>query len=312
VTNLTSLNTSNFPVALSNEAKNYIAASISDNTKRAYKKWIQLFSLNGFQIPCTPADVVSFLTTIKKSNGENYSAQSLNQALAAIGYAHEIQNLDNPINHSLVKTVMSGFKRTHGTKATRQAAPIKKDCLIETIKKPKNKLEVRNNALILLGFFGAFRRSELANLDVNDVQFTDNGVVVTLQKSKTNQEGRLEEKFIPIRQDKLCTSKALKQWLEVAQIIDGRLFRNINKHGHLGVNLSTNAISNVIKHVFKEVETTGVLSISGHSLRVGFITSCALAKVPTAKIQMVTGHKTTQMISHYSRVENSFNDYPEI
>jgi integrase len=312
MTNLTLQNTSNFPVALSSEAKNYIAASISDNTKRAYKKWIQLFSLHGFQIPCSPADVVSFVTTIKKADGSQYSAQSFNQCLAAIGYACELSGAPNPINHSLVKTVMSGFKRTHGTRPTRQAAPVKKDCLIETIKKPKNKLEVRNNALILLGFFGAFRRSELANLDINDVQFTDNGVIVTLKKSKTNQEGRLEEKFIPIRNDKLCVSKALKHWLEVAQITDGRLFRNINKHGTLGVNLSTNAISNVIKQVFKEVETTGVLSVSGHSLRVGFITSCALAKVPTAKIQAVTGHKTTQMISHYSRVENSFNDYPEI
>lgn len=299
-------------VALSVDAKAYIAASISDNTKRAYKKWIQTFTSHGFLIPCTSTDVVSFLTTVKKSNGENYSAQSLNLCLAAIAYACELAGAPNPCNDPLVKTVFSGFKRVHGVAPTRQAAPVKKDNLIESIKKPTNKLEVRNNALILLGFFGAFRRSELSNLDFNDVQINEKGVVVTLKRSKTNQEGKIEQKFLPKREDKLCPCNALKLWLEVSKINEGKLFRNINKHGHVGLNLSTNAISNIIKKAFKEVETSGILKVSGHSLRVGFITSCALAKIPTAKIQAVTGHKTAQMISHYSREIEGFDSYPEI
>jgi integrase len=309
---ITSQSTNNLPVALSVDVKKYIAASISESTKRAYKKWLAVFEGHGFTIPCNSTDVVSFLTSIKKADGENYSAQSLGQALAALAYAHELKGATNPINDPLVKTVFSGMKRVNGTKPTRQAAPVKKDSLFEHIKKPKSKIEVRNNALILIGFFGAFRRSELANLDFNDVQFSNEGVVLTLKKSKTNQEGKLEQKFIPQRNDKLCPTKALKFWLEISKINSGRLFRNIKKNGDLGDSISENSINLVIKKVFNEVEQNNILKVSGHSLRVGFITTCALAKVPTAKIQAVTGHKTPQMISHYSREIEGFDSYPDI
>jgi integrase len=312
MSNLTPQSTNHLPVALSVDAKNYIAASISENTKRAYKKWLAIFEGHGFTIPCSAVDVVSFLTTVKKANGENYSAQSLNQALAAIAYAHELKGAPNPTNDAIVKTVFSGFKRVHGTRPTRQAAPVKKDSLIEHIKKPTSKIEVRNNALILIGFFGAFRRSELSGLDFNDVKFTNEGVILTLKKSKTNQEGKLEQKFIPQRSDKLCPCKALKFWLEISGIKEGKLFRNIKKNGELGESISPNSINLIIKEVFNEVEISGVLSVSGHSLRVGLITTCALAKVPTAKIQAVTGHKTPQMIAHYSREIEGFDSYPEI
>jgi len=309
---ITTQSTNNLPVALSVDVKKYIAASISESTKRAYKKWLTVFEGHGFKIPCNAADVVSFLTSIKKVDGGDYSTQSLNQALAAIAYAHGLIGNPNPCKDALVKTVFSGMKRVHGTKATRQAAPVKKDSLIEHIKKPTNKIEVRNNALILIGFFGAFRRSELANLDFNDVQFTNEGVVLTLKKSKTNQEGKLEQKFLPSRTDKLCPCKALKQWLEISKINSGRLFRNIKKNGELGDSISENSINLIIKKAFIEVETSGVMKVSGHSLRVGLITTCALAKVPTAKIQAVTGHKTAQMISHYSREIEGFDSYPDI
>jgi integrase len=310
--NLTSQNNHDFPAALSGEVKNYLAASISENTKRAYQKWLAIFTSHGFSIPCTAVDVVSFLTTVKKANGETYSAQSLNQALAAIAYAHELKGATNPCNDPLVKTVFSGFKRVHGTKPTRQAAPVKKDSLIEHIKKPTSKIQVRNNALILIGFFGAFRRSELSDLDFNDVKFTNEGVVLTLKKSKTNQEGKLEQKFIPQRSDKLCPCKALKFWLEISKINSGRLFRNIKKNGELGDAISPNSINLIIKEVFHEVEQNDILKVSGHSLRVGLITTCALAKIPVAKIQAVTGHKTPQMIAHYSREIEGFDSYPEI
>lgn len=312
MSNISTQSTNHLPVALSVDAKNYIAASISENTKRAYKKWLSIFEGHGFTIPCSAVDVVSFLTTVKKANGENYSAQSLNQALAAIAYAHELMGAPNPTNDAVVKTVFSGIKRVHGTKPTRQAAPVKKDSLIEHIKKPTSKIEVRNNALILIGFFGAFRRSELSGLDFNDVKFTNEGVILTLKKSKTNQEGKLEQKFIPQRSDKLCPCKALKFWLEISKINSGWLFRNIKKNGKLGDSLSPNSINLIIKEVFNEVEQNDILKVSGHSLRVGLITTCALAKIPVAKIQAVTGHKTPQMISHYSREVEGFDSYPDI
>jgi integrase len=312
VNSITPQNNHDLSIALSVDVKNYIAASISENTKRAYQKWLSIFTSHGFSIPCNAVDVVSFLTTIKKADGETYSAQSLNQALAAIAYAHELMGAPNPTNDAVVKTVFSGFKRVHGTRPTRQAAPVKKDSLIEHIKKPTSKIEVRNNTLILIGFFGAFRRSELSDLEFNDVKFSNEGVVLTLKKSKTNQEGKLEQKFLPLRNDKLCPCKALKFWLEVSGIKEGKLFRNIKKNGELGESISPNTINLIIKEVFNEVETSGVLSVSGHSLRVGLITTCALAKIPVAKIQAVTGHKTPQMIAHYSREIEGFDSYPDI
>jgi integrase len=299
---------------LSVDAQHYSDAAYSNNTKKSYARWLVIFASAGYSLPATDRQLVDFIVGLRKHDGSQYSAQSINQCLAAIEKAHKLAGFQSPTKSPLVDSVIKGFKRVHGTKATRQAAPITRDRLVESITIKTNSLKAkRDKALILLGFFGAFRRSELATLNLNDVQFDNNGVVVTLQKSKTNQEGKLEQKTIPARSDKLCPVKALKDWIDAAHLVDGRLFRGVTRHGGIGESITTNSISIIIKELFeRKTDCSGILSISAHSLRVGFITTCALAKVPTAKIQSVTGHKTPAMIAHYTRVIDGFDSYPEI
>lgn len=299
--NIITQSANNLPVALSVDVKKYIAASTSENTKRAYKKWLSIFEGYGFVIPCTSTDVVSFLTSIKKTNGENYSAQSLGQALAALAYAHELKGAANPCNDALVKTVFSGMKRLHGVDATRQAAAIRKEDIIENIKKPTSKIEVRNNALILIGFAGAFRRSELVNLEIKDLNFVPEGLIITMRKTKTNQEGAAKYKNFLLSDSKFCPVKALKFWLEISGIKEGKVFRNIKKNGDLGESITANSINLIVKKTFNEVETTEIFKVSAHSLRVGFITSADEAGVSRAQIKGQTQHQTDVMISHYTR-----------
>lgn len=299
--NINTQSTNNLPVALSVDVKKYIAASISENTKRAYKKWLAIFTAHGFVIPCTSTDVVSFLTTVKKADGKNYSAQSLNQCLAAIAYAHELSGAANPCNDPLVKTVFSGFKRVHGVDATRQAAAIRKEDIIENIKKPTSKIDVRNNALILIGFAGAFRRSELVNLEIKDLNFVPEGLIITMRKTKTNQEGIAKYKNFLYSDSKFCPIKALKLWLEISGIKEGKVFRNIKQNGSLGESITANSINLIVKKVFNEVETTEIFKVSAHSLRVGFITSADEAGVSRAQIKGQSHHESDKMVSHYTR-----------
>ena len=292
----------------------YTQAAYSKSTKESYSRWINRFQAAGFTLPATPENVVAFLATLRKVNGEQYAAQSINQCVAAISEVHVAADFIDPTT-STVKTLVKGYRRTHGTAATRNAAPVTKDDLTVFLNNlvGNTLIDKRNKALILLGFSGAFRRSELAALEIKDLEFTGQGVIVSLRKSKTNQEGKPEIKTIPARNDKLCTVAALKDWIEASKIIEGKLFRGITRHGWLRVAITTCSINTIIKAAFEGISnTTATSKVSAHSLRVGFITTCATAKVPTHLIMQVSGHKSTQMISHYSRVVDGFEGYPDI
>jgi integrase len=293
----------------------YTQAAYSQSTKESYRRWVTQFEAAGFTLPATPENVVAFLVTLKKVNGELYAAQSINQCVAAISKAHVVAGFIDPTDSIKVKTLVKGYRRAHGTAATRNAAPVVKDDLTVFLSKlvGKTLIDKRNKALILLGFSGAFRRSELAALELRDLEFSGQGVIVSLRKSKTNQEGKPEIKTIPARNNKLCAVTALKEWIEASNIIEGKLFRGITRHGGLRDSITTCAINTIIKAAFEGIsDTTATSKVSAHSLRVGFITTCATAKVPTHLIMQVSGHKSTQMISHYSRVVDGFEGYPDI
>lgn len=293
----------------------YTQAAYSQSTKQSYSRWVNRFQDAGFNLPATPENLIAFLVTLKKANGDQYAAQSINQCVAAISKAHVVAGFIDPTDSIKVKTLVKGYRRAHGTAATRNAAPVVKDDLAVFLSRlvGKTLIDKRNKALILLGFSGAFRRSELAALELKDLEFTGRGVIVTLRKSKTNQEGKPEIKTIPARNNKLCAVAALKEWIEASKIMEGRLFRGITRHGGLRDSITTCAINTIIKAAFAGIsDTTATSKVSAHSLRVGFITTCATAKVPTHLIMQVSGHKSTQMISHYSRVADGFEGYPDI
>jgi integrase len=161
--------------------------------------------------------------------------------------------------------------------------------------------DMRDRALLLLGFAGGFRRSELVGLDRADIEHVRQGVIVNLTRSKTDQEGAGRKVGIPLGRTRHCPVAALDGWLRVAQIEDGPLLRPVNRHGHIHAErLSGEAVSLVVK---ERVASAGIepSGYSGHSLRAGFATSAAQAGVSALKIRTQTGHTSDAMLARYVR-----------
>ena len=155
---------------------------------------------------------------------------------------------------------------------------------------------------MLLGWAGAFRRSELTNLDAEDIRFTSREMVVTLRFSKTDQEGRGTKKRIPMLDDEtLCPVRALKAWMNAASIKRGPLFRPVDRWGHVRRGRMTNqSVALVVKHVAK-VAGLDPRQFAGHSLRSGFATQAATDLVPEWSIAEMTGHKSREVLGRYIR-----------
>jgi integrase len=179
--------------------------------------------------------------------------------------------------------------------------------MVETL--PASTLGVRDRALLLLGLAGAFRRSELVALDVDDLRSTAAGLVVTLRRSKTDQEGAGREVGIPRGTNpETCPVRAVGRWLE-ARTVDGRaLFCRIDRHGrqHAG-RLGDRAVSPVVK---RAAAAAGLdpANYAGHSLRAGLATSAAAADVPEWVIAQQTGHKSMAVLRRYIRSGSLFHE----
>jgi integrase len=167
---------------------------------------------------------------------------------------------------------------------------------------------LRDKALLLVGFAGAFRRSELVAINCTDIEWVDQGMVVHIRRSKTDQAGEGRKVGLPFARGRHCPVLALKQWLEAANITSGFLFRSVTKHGHIGeAALSREAVAVIVK---KRAQAIGLDSAkySGHSLRAGLVTSAAQAGVSNWKIKSQTGHKSDAMLTRYIRDSQIFVD----
>jgi integrase len=167
----------------------------------------------------------------------------------------------------------------------------------------------RDRALILLGFAGAFRRSELVGLDVEDCAFGKDGLTVTLRRSKTDQEGVGRRVGIPYGSNpETCPVRTMQVWMEQAGITAGPLFRSINRHGHVGPGrLSGIDVARVVK---KLAQRAGLDSakFAGHSLRAGHATSSAIGGASERSIMNQTGHRSVQMVRRYIRDGSLFRE----
>ena len=161
--------------------------------------------------------------------------------------------------------------------------------------------DARDRALLLIGFSGGFRRSELVGLDHADIEHARQGLILTLRRSKTDQEGAGRKIGIPFGRTRHCPVAALDAWLSASGIVTGPMFRSVDRHGHVQPErLSGDAVSEVIR---ERVATAGIdpRDFSGHSLRAGFATSAARAGVSTIKIRQQTGHASDAMLARYIR-----------
>jgi len=174
---------------------------------------------------------------------------------------------------------------------------------------PDRLIGTRDRALLLLGFAGAFRRSELAGLDMDDLVFCPEGLRVTLRRSKTDQEGLGRTVGIPFSIDlAMCPVRAVRAWFAAAQLTTGPLFREVSRYGHVGqARLANRVVGSVVKRAAASVGLDPA-TLAGHSLRAGYATSAAQAGKPVFAIQQQTGHKSVAMVSRYVRAVDLFKD----
>lgn len=281
----------------------YLQAAISDNTRRAYRADLAHFLKWGGTIPASPETIARYLADF----AGRLSVATLTRRIVSIGRAHTSQGVASPTAGDLVKATLRGIRRAHGI-AQRQVAPAIREDILGMVAGLSGIKGTRDRALLLLGFAGAFRRSELVGLDVSDLDFVARGLLVTLRRSKTDQEGQGRKVAIPFARGSVCAVQAVKDWLAVSRITEGPLFRAVNRHGQISLlRLRSNAVAEIVKE--------GALSLglspenyAGHSLRAGLITSAARLGVSVWKIKAQSGHRTDAMVARYVRDVDLFTN----
>jgi integrase len=278
--------------------------SISGNTRRAYQSDLTHFEGWGGRIPAAPGMVAAYLAT----HSETLSVATLVRRVATISKAHVARGLPNPCRSEIVHATLRGVKRTRGT-PQREAKPLLREDLFRVLDGMGDSIRgARDRALLLIGFAGGFRRSELVGLDLADVEHVRQGIVVTIKRSKTDQEGKGRKIGIPFGRTRNCPVAALDAWLMVSEIDLGPVFRPVDRHGRIHPErLTGDAVSVIVK---ERVAASGIdpAGFSGHSLRAGFATSAVQAGVSTIKIRSQTGHASDAILSRYVRSGELFVD----
>jgi len=293
----------NSDVLVHGSVEELVHAALSDSSRSAYQADLKQFTAWGGSVPCTPETIARYLA----AHAGIHAVATLCRRLVSIGKAHTSQNLPSPTASDLVKAVLKGIRRTHGA-AQKQAAPAIKEDVLAMVNGLTGIKGIRDRALLLVGFAGAFRRSELVSLTVEDVQFDKRGLLIHLIRSKTDQEGRGRKIAIPYARGAVCAVHALQAWLEASGISAGLIFRGVTRHELISeVGLTPQSVALVIK---ERASAVGLdpNKYSGHSLRAGLVTSAAQMGVSSWKIRQQTGHKSDAMLYRYIRDANVFTD----
>jgi integrase len=234
---------------------------------------------------------------------------SIQRRLNAIAEAHKAMGADSPTAAGIVRNTLKGIKRTLGTSAVQKAPALTDDIRTMVESTDQGLIGLRDRALILLGFAGAFRRSELVGLDVEDCAFGKDGLTVTLRRSKTDQDGTGRKIGIPYGSNpETCPVRVLQAWLEQVGATRGPLFLAMTRHGQIRPrSLSGIDVSRIVKKLARRAGLDPS-KYAGHSLRAGHATSAAASGASERSIMSQTGHRSVQMVRRYIREGNLFRE----
>ena len=276
--------------------------SKAKNTLRAYQADFRDFSIfcskNGFNsIPTEPKILSLYLTHLSATS----KFSTLKRRIASISVVHKMKGHYLDTKHPIVMENLHGIRRAKGTKQLG-----KKPILINDLKSIINaidqfnkieKKKLRDKAILLVGFSGGFRRSELVEIEYDDVEFVSEGVKIFIKRSKTDQSGEGMIKAIPYFENKnFCPVVNLKKWIDYSIIKSGKIF-----------NISDKSVALIIKK-YASLSGLDPNKYGGHSLRSGFATSTAESGAEERNIMAMTGHKTTQMVRRYIKDANLFKN----
>jgi len=293
---------------------NNLKSSKAQNTLRAYKSDFKDFGafcakhgLNS--LPSEPKTVSFYLTHLSK----NSKISTLRRRLVSISMVHKLKGHYLDTKHPIIIENLMGIKRAKGS-VQYGKKPILINHLkliINVINKQKNEeiKKLRDKSIILIGFGGGFRRTEIVSINYEDLEFVPEGVKITITRSKTDQFGEGMTKGLPYFTNKIyCPVTNLKKWLEVSEINSGPIFRRFAKGSSLTKNrLTDQSVALLIKEY---LNLAGIenRNFSGHSLRSGFATVAAESGADERSIMAMTGHKTTQMVRRYIKEANIFKN----
>jgi site-specific recombinase XerD len=293
--------------------QDYVGRSKSEATLRAYaagwRDFVAFCEQGGLRaLPASDETVATYLAALADRGAK---AATIARRLVVISQAHKAADLPSPTGSSLVRRVHAGIRRTLGTAQQGKAPAVVGDLKLMLEQLPNTRVGIRDRALLLLGFAGAFRRSELVGLDVADLEFARAGLIVTLRRSKTDQEGRSRRLGIPFgSSEATCPVRSLQAWLEAARITDGPVFRSLDRFQRVqSVRLSDKAVALIVKRRAKAVGLDPA-RYAGHSLRAGLATSAAAAGASERVIMSQTGHRSADMVRKYIREGSLFQSNP--
>ena len=301
--------------ALQEETLNNLKSSKSLNTIRAYKSDFKDFGAfcakhNFKTLPTDPKIVSLYLTYL---SGRDAKMSTLRRRLVSISMIHKLKGHYLDTKHPVIIENLMGIKRIKGS-FQRGKKPLlinQLKAIINVINKEKidEIKKIRDKTIILVGFGGGFRRTELISIDHEDLEFVPEGVKITIKRSKTDQFGEGMIKGLPYFSNReYCPVAHLKKWLEISKIKNGSIFRRFTKGCSLNKNRLTD--QSVVLLIKSYLNLAGIenKNYSGHSLRSGFATVSAESGADERSIMAMTGHKSTQMVRRYIQEANLFKN----
>ena len=301
--------------ALQEETLLNLRSSKANNTTRAYKsdfKDFRLFCIkNGFNaLPTDPKIISLYITNLST---KNLKISTLKRRLVSIGVIHKLKGHYLDTKHPAIIENLMGIKRRKGS-VQKGKKPILINHLKEIIKviDKQNKEELkklRDRSIILIGFSGGFRRNEIVSLDFDDLDFVNEGLKITVRRSKTDQFGAGTLKALPyFNNSEYCPVVSLRKWLKISKINSGALFRRFLKGTKLSEKRLTDQTVALLIKEYLDIAGIDNKNYSGHSLRSGFATSAADAGVEERSIMAMTGHKSPEMVRRYIKEANLFKN----
>jgi len=250
----------------------------------------------------TPHEIVHAYLLVRSPQ---VAPTTLARQLSAIKFWHHLAGLASPTDHPTVGQVMTGIVR-EANRQKRQAAPLYLSEIAAGLPVGADPKQIRDRAMLLVGWWGALRRSELVGINRQHLEDHPDGIIITLPRSKTDQTGQGRQIPLHYRNDKLCPVRALRAWLE---LVDGEpVFVRVGKWGDIRHHTRTGArtVTGIVKDA---ADRCGLDAdrYTAHSLRAGFVSECDRRRIPTAAVRAVTGHTSEQMLSSYARPGQLFD-----
>ena len=287
---------------LQTETIENLQSSKSKNTVRAYRSdiadFINFCNRHNLKfLPANPNIVSLYLTDLSKTS----KFSTLKRRLASLSMYHKMKGHYLDIKHPIISENLLGIKRIKGSYQTGKKPILINDLkmIIQAINKDKiTEFEkLKNKCLILIGFSGGFRRSELVSLLIEDIDFVTEGVKILIRRSKTDQTGEGFVKGIPyFENQEYCPVLSLKKYLKEINLDSGKVFEICDKS--VAIKIKKYAMLAGLDHK----------KYAGHSLRSGFATSAAEVGAEERNIMAMTGHKSTQMVRRYIKEANLFKN----